>query len=73
MQLLPERSGELSDGDLRAFANHILTAVSRTAPAAVTDRELLARFADARDESAFALLVGHSSPLKSRGFLALFL
>jgi RNA polymerase sigma factor (sigma-70 family) len=47
----------LSDGAFRAFANHIRTAVSRTAAAAATDRELLARFADARDESAFAFLV----------------
>jgi RNA polymerase sigma factor (sigma-70 family) len=45
----------LLQGDLSALSRHIRAAVSS---AGSTDRELLARFANARDESAFAVLVG---------------
>ncbi len=47
----------MSDGAFRAFAGHIRSALSPTPSAAATDGELLARFADARDELAFATLV----------------
>ncbi len=55
----------MSDGDLRAFARRIGDAVSRTSSSAATDRELLARFADVRDEAAFAVLLGRYGRLVS--------
>jgi RNA polymerase sigma factor (sigma-70 family) len=47
----------LRQEDLSALSRRIRTAVSGTSSGAGTDRELLAGFANARDESAFAALV----------------
>jgi RNA polymerase sigma factor (sigma-70 family) len=48
----------LREGDLSALSRHIRTAVSGISSAESTDHQLVLRFATARDEAAFAVLVG---------------
>jgi RNA polymerase sigma factor (sigma-70 family) len=53
----------VADTTIRSFVRRVRANLAPTSTAARTDGELLARFADARDEEAFAELVGRHGPL----------
>ena len=56
----------MNDGGILAVLRHLRTLASARTAAALSDGELLGRFADAQDEAAFAALVERHGPMVLR-------